>query len=206
MFKKIHISLLFAMLPLCAHAAYSTEITGCEAEDMAISAQEMENGVWRGEKISFGEWSILPIVKIQCADGRCLISYEATVTAEGVVVSLPEHSTLNGFNPHTGQIFGNTVVLSAQPNAGGVTRTARGKLAESLYASVLNDPRSFKQMDGLKLVHMNYGYIGRINIRVRTEITCASDKDCRIVEDVVVFIPYSEVDKCEGGTPAQPIG
>jgi hypothetical protein len=206
MLKNISFFLVVVFVPLISVAQFSTQIVGCEATDMARSVPQLDDGVWVGQLLSIGDWTFSPSIKISCGHSGCVVNYSNDIRAEGIPLTAPHQSQISGFNPHTGQIFGNTVTLTTKNNAGGVQRTVSGRLAQSLYKSVLNDKRSFKDAGAIKIVHMNYGYVGQIQIRIRTDMSCSDEEQCSINEDVVVFIPYSEVNECVDEEAQVPVG
>lgn len=202
-------------------ASFDTLITGCEAKDMREQLADT-NGqrFWQGRPLEVGTWQFLVGVELDCLEAACRIQVTnpAFYQDEEFGKFREAFGQGSGINSHTSEVYGPEVVFSVKTNAGGIYRTLEGEKALDLHQAMRADSRSSvarvrqggMELNVDRLVQMNYGYLGRINIRVRTEITCYSEdwkihpeslgikgpSRCALVDSSVVYINYDEDQEC----------
>lgn len=197
LFKIIFGILFFAHLTPVASAEFSSQITGCEADDMKKSIGEDRDATWTGETTRLGIWSFTPQVTVRCQGGTCEFSYENQIAMGRAVVRMVPMPAQQGFNPNTGKTYGDDVVFTTQSNSGSVRRELLGTTAQDLGDAIAADNRSFTY-DGTPLFRRVYeGRLAKIWIRVRLNYTCPKEDQCLLNETVLVFIPYNETNECE---------
>lgn len=197
-----------------------TSIQGCEAQDMLESLQREGHQDGRLEWRSLppkavGEFAVVNIVRFECGASQCRLEMETEVYRNGarftafsretaalsrlVVRTFPDGRFRCAYpSPHA------DVMLTTDTNGASLRKYFTGEPARALRQIVHRvgnlkypPPAPGSSSPTRELVWMEYGYIGRISIRIRNHLECAHQDSCLLSTHYLPYIPYNEVERCQ---------